>query len=78
MNAPRIVAWVAVVIASVEALNGAAMIATPMRWFETTPGVTETGPFNEHLVIDVGLSTSSRLRVSPRGNHDVFCGNEAA
>lgn len=36
-------------------INGLVMISSPARWFATTPGASATGPFNPHLVIDVGL-----------------------
>ena len=38
------------------AANGAWMIADPAAWFATVPGVTDTGPYNEHLVRDVGAA----------------------
>ena len=38
-----------------QAANGLTMIFAPERWFTTPPGVTATGPFNAHFVIDVGL-----------------------
>ncbi|PVE23640.1 hypothetical protein DC522_14405 [Microvirga sp. KLBC 81] len=31
------------------------MTAMPQEWFMSTPGVSETGPFNPHFVIDIGL-----------------------
>lgn len=36
--------------------NGALMLAAGRRWFETTPGVSDTGPFNAHFVADVGAA----------------------
>lgn len=38
------------------AANGLFMLLAPARWYMTIPGVTMTGPFNEHFVRDVGLS----------------------
>jgi len=35
-------------------LNGAWMLADPPGWYETIPGVTGSGPLNEHFVRDVG------------------------
>ena len=31
------------------------MFFSPMSWYQTTPGVVETGPFNMHFVMDIGL-----------------------
>lgn len=36
--------------------NGLVMLLAPARWYTTIPGVTMTGPFNQHFVRDVGLS----------------------
>jgi hypothetical protein len=36
--------------------NGAAMLIAPMSWYETVPGVTGTGPFNHHFILDVGMA----------------------
>ena len=38
------------------AANGAWMIADPYAWFATVPGVTDTGPYSEHFVRDVGAA----------------------
>lgn len=34
---------------------GLFMILAPAQWFMDTPGVADTGPFNAHFVVDVGL-----------------------
>lgn len=31
-------------------------LATPLGWYEATPGVPATGPFNPHFVRDVGAA----------------------
>lgn len=36
--------------------NGLPMLFDARSWFESTPGVAQTGPFNSHLVWDVGLA----------------------
>jgi hypothetical protein len=36
--------------------NGLAMLIAPMAWYETVPGVTATGPFNHHFILDVGMA----------------------
>lgn len=37
------------------ASNGLFMLLFPSRWYSTVPGVTSTGPFNQHFVRDIGL-----------------------
>ncbi len=37
------------------AANGLFMLATPMSWYDTVPGVPTTGPFNQHFLRDIGL-----------------------
>jgi hypothetical protein len=35
--------------------NGILMLAQPMDWYFMVPGVTSTGPFNQHFIRDIGL-----------------------
>jgi hypothetical protein len=35
--------------------NGAFMLAAPASWYFAVPGVTTTGPFNQHFIRDIGL-----------------------
>lgn len=35
--------------------NGAYMLMAPADWYFAVPGVTSTGPFNQHFVRDIGL-----------------------
>ncbi|WP_052573068.1 hypothetical protein [Haloferula sp. BvORR071] len=35
--------------------NGLAMLFTPFMWYNVVPGVSHTGPFNPHFVMDIGL-----------------------
>lgn len=37
-------------------LTGLWMLAAPANWFVSIPGVTATGPFNMHFVLDVGMA----------------------
>lgn len=46
---------IAVVLGLAMLLNGIAMMIDPFQWFFTVPGVAKTGPFNQHLVRDIGL-----------------------
>ena len=36
--------------------NALWMLALPLHWYTNIPGVTETGPFNAHLIRDVGCA----------------------
>ena len=35
--------------------NGAFMLVSPANWYVAVPGVTATGPFNQHFLRDIGL-----------------------
>lgn len=35
--------------------NGLFMLAAPETWYYVVPGVTSTGPFNQHFLRDIGL-----------------------
>ena len=35
--------------------NGVFMLAAPADWYMAVPGVTATGPFNQHFLRDIGL-----------------------
>ena len=35
--------------------NGVYMLMLPESWYFAVPGVTTTGPFNQHFVRDIGL-----------------------
>nr|WP_035486811.1 hypothetical protein [Geminicoccus roseus] len=35
--------------------NGLFMLATPQVWYDSVPGVTDTGFFNQHFIRDIGL-----------------------
>ncbi|MEN3975716.1 hypothetical protein [Emcibacter sp. SYSU 3D8] len=37
------------------AANGLFMLVSPAAWYFTVPGVTTTGPFNQHFIRDIGL-----------------------
>ena len=46
---------VAVVLGVAAVANGLFMLAVPMDWYFSVPGVTTTGPFNQHFIRDIGL-----------------------
>ncbi len=35
--------------------NGIFMLVDPVNWYFAVPGVTSTGPFNQHFLRDIGL-----------------------
>jgi hypothetical protein len=35
--------------------NGTFMLVAPEHWYVLVPGVTTTGPFNQHFIRDIGL-----------------------
>jgi hypothetical protein len=46
---------VASVIGVAAEANGLFMLASPESWYFAIPGVTTTGPFNQHFIRDIGL-----------------------
>jgi hypothetical protein len=47
---------IAGILGLVLGANAAAMLAAPLWWYFAVPGVTATGPFNEHFVHDIGMT----------------------
>jgi hypothetical protein len=45
----------AAVMGILAVANGVFMLASPNRWYIAVPGVTSTGPFNQHFIRDIGL-----------------------
>lgn len=43
-------------LAATHLANGVAMLIAPMSWYDTVPGVTSTGPFNHHFILDIGMA----------------------
>lgn len=48
--------WISGAIGGISTANGLVMLLVGKTWFETTPGVAATGPFNPHFVADVGAA----------------------
>ena len=46
---------VALSLAFAAGANGAFMLISPDGWYWAVPGVTTTGPFNQHFLRDIGL-----------------------
>jgi hypothetical protein len=47
--------WTAVVLGVAALANGTFMLISPANWYFAVPGVTTTGPFNQHFLRDIGL-----------------------
>lgn len=45
----------AVVLGLAALANGVFMLVSPANWYFAVPGVTTTGPFNQHFLRDIGL-----------------------
>jgi len=58
-SAPSIVARILLALIACTGLflvvNGLLMLIKPLTWYAAVPGVTTTGPFNQHFVRDIGL-----------------------
>src|SRR5262245_28106150 len=46
---------VALALGVAAVANGLLMLASPEGWYFAVPGVTTTGPFNQHFIRDIGL-----------------------
>lgn len=53
--ARRLILGTAIVLGLLADANGVFMLASPASWYFAVPGVTTTGPFNQHFVRDIGL-----------------------
>ena len=52
----RSLSLAAAVLLGIAAIaNGIYMLAAPESWYFGVPGVTTTGPFNQHFVRDIGI-----------------------
>ena len=51
----RVVLGIAIVLGIGAIANGVFMLASPANWYFAVPGVTSTGPFNQHFLRDIGL-----------------------
>jgi hypothetical protein len=48
--------WIAAILAVFNIANGLAMLFASTAWWNSVPGVPDTGPFNPHFVQDVGAA----------------------
>ena len=51
----RAITIIAALMGAGLAANGVAMLTGPVSWYFAVPGVTTTGPFNQHFIRDIGL-----------------------
>ena len=47
---------IAAVFAVLTVLNGLTMLLAGAAWYESVPGVSETGPYNPHFIQDIGAA----------------------
>ena len=47
---------IAAVLAVLTVLNGLTMLLAGAAWYESVPGVSETGPYNPHFIEDIGAA----------------------
>ena len=55
MMLKRLCLGIAIVLGLVAEANGLFMLYSPNDWYFAVPGVTTTGPFNQHFIRDIGL-----------------------
>jgi hypothetical protein len=51
----RVCIGAAVLMGLAALANGIFMLVSPEHWYFAVPGVTTTGPFNQHFIRDIGL-----------------------
>lgn len=51
----RLCLWTAALLGVGALANGTFMLVSPADWYFAVPGVTTTGPFNQHFLRDIGL-----------------------
>jgi hypothetical protein len=48
--------WIAAILGVFNAANGLVMLFAGSTWWNSVPGVPDTGPYNPHFVQDVGAA----------------------
>src|SRR3569832_1095055 len=51
-----IVRMLLLLLGIIHIVNGLFMLIAPAEWYATVPGVTLTGPFNPHFILDIGMA----------------------
>lgn len=55
MKAAHVFIGLAALLGAGFIANGLFMLWSPAHWYFAVPGVTSTGPFNQHFIRDIGL-----------------------
>lgn len=55
MQSRSLILGLAAVLGIGSVANGLFMLSDPANWYLAVPGVTTTGPFNQHFIRDIGL-----------------------
>lgn len=55
MHARTAILGLATLLGLALGANGMFMLMSPANWYFAVPGVTTTGPFNQHFLRDIGL-----------------------
>lgn len=55
MSGGKLIPGLAATLGLLLGANGVFMLAAPVDWYFAVPGVTTTGPFNQHFLRDIGL-----------------------
>jgi hypothetical protein len=55
MTLNRLCLGLAALLGILNLANGVYMLVAPSDWYFAVPGVTGTGPFNQHFIRDIGL-----------------------
>ena len=51
----RVCIGAAILMGLATVANGIFMLVSPEHWYVAVPGVTDTRPFNQHFIRDIGL-----------------------
>ena len=57
--------WLAAILAVFNVANGLVMLFASSLWWNTVPGVPNTGPFSPHFVQDVGAALLAYDALAP-------------
>lgn len=55
MRGRALILSLAAFLGAASIANGVLMLVDPVNWYFAVPGVTTTGPFNQHFLRDIGM-----------------------